>query len=263
VEQRVSRRTLLAGAAGALALAGCGGSSPVAARGSAVVPVLCYHDVRDWLPRDNPRGRQILVLPPDRFRNQLDTLAEAGFTTIGPDAYAAHVATGAALPDRPVLLSFDDSRGNQATAVLPELEQRAMTGTFFVMTIVLDDPGWLSRDDLRRMADAGMTVAAHTYDHKRVDRYGEQDWAVQLEQPREELERVVGRPVEHFAYPGGNWHPPALERLTAAGYRSAYQLSAQPTDPDAPLLTLRRVLVDSAWQGPSLLEALKAASRPA
>jgi peptidoglycan/xylan/chitin deacetylase (PgdA/CDA1 family) len=263
VEERVSRRTLLAGAAGALALAGCGGPVTPVARAATTVPVLCYHDLRAWTARDNAHGRQLLVLPPDRFRAQLDTLAEAGFATISPDAYAAHVATGASLPDRPVLLSFDDSRGNQATEALPQLQARGMTGTFFVMTIVLDDPGWLSRDDLRRMADAGMTVAAHTYDHGRVDRYGEADWAVQLEQPREELERVVGRPVEHFAYPGGTWHPPALHRLAAAGYRSAYQLSAQPADPGVPLMTLRRVLVDSGWEGPTLLAAVEAARRPA
>lgn len=263
MEHRFSRRTLLAGAVSALALAGCGDDDPPAGAAAATVPVLCYHDLRAWTPSDNARGRQLLVLPPERFRAQLDTLAEAGFTTIGPDAYADHVASGTPLPARPVLLSFDDSRGNQANEALPQLQARGMTATFFVMTIVLDDPGWLSRDDLRRLADAGMTVAAHTYDHGRVDRYGEDDWAVQLEQPREELERVVGRPVEHFAYPGGRWHPPALERLRAAGYRSAYQLSDQPTDAGAPLLTLRRVLVDSAWDGPSLLTALEQASRPA
>lgn len=226
----------------------------IAAR--ATVPVLCYHQLRDWRSGDSAYSRQVLICPPAAFRAQLDALAADGWTTIGPDQYLAHLETGAPLPAKPVLLSFDDAQGTQATEALPQLVARGMTGTFFAMTVVLGNPGWLSKDDLRRIAGAGMTVAAHTYDHHRADRYTAPDWSLQLEQPRALLEQVVGAPVEHFAYPYGAWDDEAVAHLEAAGYRTAFQLSDKPLSPTAPLYTLRRFLVDSTWTGPQLLAAL-------
>jgi peptidoglycan/xylan/chitin deacetylase (PgdA/CDA1 family) len=223
----------------------------------ATVPVLCYHQLRDWRPADGDYARRLLICPPKTFRAQLDALAEDGWTTIGPDQYLAHLTGGQPLPAKPVILSFDDAQGTQATEALPQLVQRQMTGTFFAMTVVLDKRDWLGRDDLKRLADAGMTVGAHTWDHQRVDRYGDADWAVQLDQPRELLESVLGRPVEHFAYPFGAWNSAAFPHLISAGYRTAFQLTDKPTDPTAPVLSLRRTLVDSTWTRAQLLATIR------
>ena len=231
-------------------------ASPAQIARRATVPVLCWHQVRDWRSDDGPYARRLLICPPRRFTDQLDALAEDGWTTIGPDDYLAHLTTGRALPAKPVLLSFDDAQGTHASAALPQLRRRDMTATFFAMTVVLDKPGWLSGRDVARLADAGMTVAAHTYDHARVDRYGRRDWREQLERPRELLERLAGAAVEHFAYPYGAWRPAALPHVRAAGYRSAYQL-ADAMDDRSPLLTLRRDLVDSTWSGRRLLAFLR------
>ncbi len=155
--------------------------------------------------------------------------------------------------------SFDDAQGTQATEALPQLVQRQMTGTFFAMTVVLGKQDWLSRDDLKRLDAAGMTVGAHTWDHQRVDRYGDPDRLVQLDQPRELLEGVIGAPVEHFAYPFGAWNATAFPHLTSVGYRTAFQLTDQPTDPTAPVLSLRRTLLDSTGTTAELLARVRSA----
>ncbi len=153
-----------------------------------------------------------------------------------------------------MLLSFDDGQGSQMTHALPQLIAHRMTATFFVMTVVLDKRGWLSRRDLQLLSSEGMTIGAHTYDHHRVDRYTSGDWAVQLTRPREVLEKIIGRPVEHFAYPYGAWNPAAVAHVEAAGYRSAYQLADRTPDPAAPHYTLRRSLVSSSWTGAQLIK---------
>jgi peptidoglycan/xylan/chitin deacetylase (PgdA/CDA1 family) len=230
-------------------------TASVAAR--ATVPVLCWHQLREWRPSDSAYSRRLFVCPPRAFRAQLDALAEDGWNVISPDRYLAHLTTGAALPAKPVMLSFDDSQGSQITEGLPQLRRRNMTATFFCMTIVLDKPHWMSRDDLRRLVDADMTVAAHTYDHKRADRYSGRDWKLEFDAPREVLEKVIRRPVEHFAYPYGAWAPIDFTHLQAAGYRTAFQLSDKPLDRKAPLFTLRRILVDSTWNGDHLLRQIR------
>ncbi|MCW2621042.1 MAG: putative xylanase/chitin deacetylase [Frankiales bacterium] len=230
---------------------------PAAVAARATVPVLCWHQLRDWRPSDAADARQLFICPPQAFRAQLDTLVEDGWNAISPDDYLSHCTSGAALPPQPVILSFDDSQGSQIAEGLPQLRQRNLTATFFCMTVVLDKPDWMSRDDVRRLADAGMTVGAHTYDHHRADRYAGQDWKLQLEQPRDLLEKLVQRPVVHFAYPYGAWAPIDFPHLQSAGYQTAFQLSDKPLDPSAPLLTLRRTLVDSTWTGERLLQHLR------
>ncbi|MGI8458102.1 MAG: polysaccharide deacetylase family protein [Propionibacteriaceae bacterium] len=227
----------------------------IAAR--ATVPVLCWHQLRNWTSSDDSYARTLLICPPATFRAQLDALAEGGWTTIGPDQYLAHLTAGATLPAKPVLLSFDDSQGSQITEGLPQLQARKMTATFFAMTVVLDKPGWFSRRDLRRLDDAGMTVAAHTWDHHRVDQYTGRDWSLQLKKPRELLEKILGKPVDHFAYPYGAWNAAALPHVEAAGYRSAYQLADKTPSTSAPRYTLRRELVASTWSGRQLVRQLQ------
>ncbi len=103
-----------------------------------------------------------------------------------------------------------------------------MTGTFFAMTIALGKPDWFSSDDHRQLDAAGMTVGARSWDHHRVDRYAGTDWAVQLDEPRQLLERIVRRPVEHFAYPYGAWTAAALPHVRSAGVLATTRSSHRP-----------------------------------
>ena len=231
-------------------------TDPAVIAARATVPVLCWHQLRDWQPSDTAYARRLLICPPAVFRAQLDALARAGYTTITPDHYLAHLSTGAPIPAKPVLLSFDDSQGSQVSEGLPQLRRRSMTATFFVMTVVLGKTGWMNRDDLRRLDAAGMTVAAHTWDHHRTDQYTPADYSVQFDQPRDLLQSVLRKPVHHFAYPYGAWSGADFTPLRQAGYATAFQLDDKPVDPRAPLLTLRRALVNSTWTGPDLLTRL-------
>ncbi len=222
----------------------------------ATVPVLCWHQLRDWRPSDGAVARNELICPPRLFRGQLDALKHDEWTTISPDQYLTHLTTGAKLPPKAVILTFDDSQGSQISEGLPDLLARGMTATFFLMTVVFGNEGWMTKRDVKHLADEGMTVAAHTWDHRRVDRYSGSDWKIQLDQPRALLEKLIGRPVEHFAYPYGLWNRGDFPHLVAAGYRTAFQLRQFPVDPTQPLYSLRRIIVVSTWTGPELLTAL-------
>lgn len=223
----------------------------------ATVPVLCYHQLREWRSGDSAYARSSLICPPKNFRRHLDALAEDGWTTISPDQYHAHLTERADLPAKPVMLSFDDGTRSQVTAGLPELVERKMTGTFFLMTVVLDKATWVRRRDITKLADAGMTIGSHTYDHPGVDTLQGDDWKVQLEDSRKTLRKASGQPVDHFAYPFGINRPQAYRHLEEAGYRTAFQLKDKEIDKKAPLYTLQRLLVGSTWSGSELLRQMR------
>ncbi len=210
------------------------------------VPILCYHQLRPQTGADSAVDRQY-IMPPARFKAELDALVRRGYHTITPDQLLAHLTTGARLPARPVLLSFDDADDDQYRLALPALRRRHMTATFFVMTVVLGNDGYMTRGQVRRLDRAGMTVAAHTWDHHRVDEYAGDDWRTQIDEPTRELARIVGHPVRYFAYPFGVWSPDAFAHLREAGLRAAFQLTEKPISFADPLMTIRRKIADPQW----------------
>jgi peptidoglycan/xylan/chitin deacetylase (PgdA/CDA1 family) len=227
---------------------------PAALAARADVPVLCYHQIRAPTAADDARTRPYIVAPAV-FARQMRALADAGYRTITGDQLVRHVARGAPLPPRPVLLTFDDASAGQFANALPVLRRHGFVATFFVMTVVLDKPGWLTRAEVRALDRAGMTIGAHTFDHHPVQEYDGEDWHAQLDAPRDELAALVGHPVRLFAYPYGTWSAEAFGRLAQAGFAGAFQLSG-PLDPQHPLWTLRRVIVPE-MTGEELLAALR------
>jgi peptidoglycan/xylan/chitin deacetylase (PgdA/CDA1 family) len=221
----------------------------IAAR--AHIPVLTYHQVRNWRPTDSPAARQ-LITPPAMFAAQMAALDRAGYTTISGTRLVDHLLTGARLPPKPVLVSFDDASQGQYTTALPILRRYRFVATFFVMTVVLDKPRWLSRAQVRRLDRLGMTIGVHTWDHQPVPRYHGSDWRVQLNRPARELGRLVGHPVRLFAYPYGRWTRAAFPHLRQAEYVAAFQL-AGPMDRTGPQWTIRRIMVPPTWSGATLL----------
>jgi peptidoglycan/xylan/chitin deacetylase (PgdA/CDA1 family) len=123
------------------------------------------------------------------------------------------------------------------------------------MTVVLDKPGWLSSARVRALDRAGMTIAAHTWDHRPVPGYAAGDWRTQITEPTRRLARLVGHPIHLFAYPYGLWSPTAFAHLRRAGFTAAFQL-ADRLDRRHALWTLRRIIVAQV-PGSQLLRELR------
>ncbi|MCZ2804284.1 polysaccharide deacetylase family protein [Modestobacter sp. VKM Ac-2983] len=219
------------------------------------VPVLCFHQIREFRADDSAYARTITT-PPAALTAQFQALRDGGYTPVTAPALVDHLQFGAALPDRPVLLTFDDGSATHATAALPVLQQFGFPAAFFPMTVVLDKPDWLSSDQLRELDAAGMTIGAHSWDHQRMDRISGDQWAEQVDQPRQTLADVLGHPVDLLAYPHGMWDQETLPHVAAAGYRAAFQL-ADATDPAQPLLTIRRIMPPPTWDSAALLARLE------
>jgi len=218
------------------------------------VPVLCWHQIRAQTAADSASDRQYIVSPAV-FARQLDALAKAGYHPVSGEALVAHLARGAKLPKKPILLTLDDGTEGQYTRALPALKAHHFTATFFVMTVVLGKPGWFTKSQVRALDRAGMEIGAHTWDHHDVRALHGDDYKVQFDQPKRELEKIVGHAVPLFAYPFGLYNARAFPHLGIAGYKAAFQLSDD-LDRRQPLWTLRRIIVPE-WSGPELLRAIK------
>ena len=257
----VAPRPASAGAAGQpAASASAATADPATIVARATVPVLCFHQVRDWRASDSAADRSIIT-PPSVLAKQMDVLARHHFTPITSDALYAHLTTGAPLPPQPILLTFDDGSESQVANAVPILERHHFPAVFFPMTVVLDKPQWITRDQLRRLGASGISVGSHTYDHNDVAHYKGADFQTQLVDPRRDLSRIVGKPVDDFAYPYGSWRRSSLPHVKAAGYRMAFGLDT-PMDRTLPLFSYPRVIVPPTWSEARLLQGIATAARP-
>jgi peptidoglycan/xylan/chitin deacetylase (PgdA/CDA1 family) len=211
------------------------------------VPILCYHQIRDWKPTDSKVSREYIV-PPAAFAAQMRMLADSGYHTISPDQLYAYLISGARLPSKPILLSFDDTDLDQYTVAYPEMKKYGFKGMFFIMTVSLGKAHYMSREQVHSLSSDGNTIGSHTWDHHNVKKYEGTDWITQLDKPTKQLEQITGKSIRYFAYPFGLWNTAAFPELKKRGFVAAFQLNEKP-DPVDPLYSIRRIIVPGTWNG--------------
>lgn len=218
------------------------------------VPVLCYHHIRNFSASQSESMKSYSVTP-ENFAAQMKALHDSGYQTILPAQLYNYLVYGAALPPKPIILSFDDTQESQYSIGAAEMNKYGFKGVFFIMTISIDRPRYMSKEQIKNLSDSGHEIAAHTWDHHMVTKYAGEDWNIQLQKPQQQLEAITGKPVKYFAYPFGLWNQAAFPQLKSRGYQLAFILSTQ-RDTTEPLFTIRRMIVPGTWSTPGMMKAM-------
>ncbi|WP_017258079.1 polysaccharide deacetylase family protein [Pedobacter arcticus] len=217
------------------------------------VPILCYHQIRDWRATDSKTAKDYII-PVATFKAQMKMLADSGYNSIQPEQLYNYLAYGDALPEKPVMLTFDDTDYDQYEVGAKVLDQYGYKGVYFIMTVSIGKKGkvhYMSKEDIKDLADRGNTIGSHTYDHKNFKKYTGEDWVQQLDKPTAKLEEITGRKMLDFAYPFGLWNSEGIPELKKRGFRAAYAL-ADKRDEKEPLYTIRRIIASGYWSPKTL-----------
>jgi peptidoglycan/xylan/chitin deacetylase (PgdA/CDA1 family) len=232
------------------------------------VPVLCYHHIYDV-----PKATREYDVTANEFRKQMQILADSGYHTVLPDQLYNYLAFGDPLPAKPVMLTFDDTDEEQFSIAKPAMDKHGFKGVYFIMTISIGRPRYMTKEQIRQLADEGHAVESHTWRHDRVDKYistphidkgtnkmVENDWDLQLGVQRKRLEDISGKPIHYFAYPFGIWSKEGIPELKKRDIRMAFQLSTK-RDSTEPLHTVRRIIVPPTWSAEGLLRVMRSSFR--
>ncbi|HDD23886.1 MAG TPA: polysaccharide deacetylase family protein [Chloroflexi bacterium] len=196
--------------------------TPVTLPEEAHVPILMYHYVSE-LPPDADSLRRDLTVSPEDFEAQLAYLAEAGYHPITLTDLTLYLTQGYPLPDKPVILTFDDGYADAYTVVFPLLLKYGFPGTFFVLATPthFESPGYMTWKQMKEMSEAGMDIQAHGRDH--VDLRGRSyDYLVyQIVGAQEAIQYHTGRLPRFFCYPSGRYDADVIAVLKSAGYWGA------------------------------------------
>ena len=219
------------------------------------VPVLCYHHIREPKPGQSETMKSYSVSPA-QFAQQMKMLKDSGYETILPDQLYNYLVHGATLPAKPVMLTFDDTDEEQFSIGYQEMKKYGFKGVFFIMTISINRPRYMTKEQLKQLADDGNAVESHTWDHHMVTKYQGEDWEKQFVKPRKTIEDITGKPATYFAYPYGLWNAAAIPELKKAGFKMAFILSTK-RDSTEPLYTVRRMIVPGQWSATGVMKAMK------
>lgn len=219
------------------------------------VPVLMYHEIAEV-----SETRSRLAVCPAAFEAQLGYLRGAGFTAISAGELAARLARDdVRLPDRPVVLTFDDGYADFRSRAMPALERYGFTATLFVTTGWMQDSGtrpaapnrMLTEIELAEAAAAGVEIGAHTRQHPQLDQLPEQRVREELYTSRQWLEDKLGRPVPGLAYPFGYSTARVREVARETGYGYACAVGNMTASPASDLFALPRLTIRRATTMPA------------
>lgn len=220
------------------------------------VPVLMYHYVSDVPPPTGPYSSGLMVRIAD-FEAQMRYLAGNGYRTVGlGDLYLARHGLKA-LPPLAVIITFDDGGLDNYRVACPVLLKYGLKATFFVITGEVGAQSQMDWDDLKTMADNGMSVESHTVSHPDLTSVTEADLDQELTRSRTTIAENTGTTPESLSYPSGRFD----ERITAAAREAGYLMavstnSGSDTGPDADF-QIRRIRVAPFESLKSFASALK------
>ena len=126
----------------------------------------------------------------------------------------------------------------------------------FISVNLVDKPGYISRAQVRALADAGMDVESHAMDHipMLANLTGQ---TYQMCKAREFLSDWTGTDVRHFAYPSGDFNDTSLVALSRCGYLSGYKKSGVSIQSSNQMYLLQRARVRGQAGVAALLSALQ------
>jgi peptidoglycan/xylan/chitin deacetylase (PgdA/CDA1 family) len=121
---------------------------------------------------------------------------------------------------RPLLtLTFDDSAKTQMTYAWPIMQDYSITGTFYVLTGLLDSAWHMTTDDVLELHKSGNHIASHTATHRRLTELSPEEVEEELAQSKAYLEDLLGIPILDCASPFGSYDDIVLEQISEH-YRS-------------------------------------------
>jgi len=119
---------------------------------------------------------------------------------------------------RSICLTFDDGFSSDYQLVLPELKKLQAAATFFIVTDWLETPGYLTRQQVRDLSDAGMQIGSHSKSHPNFLKITPEERLDELRGSKLILENIIGKEISTFSFPYGFYDKSCCEAVFDSNY---------------------------------------------
>ena len=196
--------------------------------GYRLVPVLCYHNIA-------PEAKGRLTIAVKTFDEQMRYLKAQGFHVLSLSEFYDFVSLKRQIPRKSVVLTFDDGYKSFIQYAYPILKELGFSATLFVYTdFVGAGRNALTWTELKKLAEEGFQVEAHTKTHgdlRRTAKESNEEYArrlkTELELPRNLFQKHLDRYPQTLAYPYGAQDAGVVEKTKEDGYVAAFTVHRQ------------------------------------
>jgi peptidoglycan/xylan/chitin deacetylase (PgdA/CDA1 family) len=228
------------------------------------IPILNYHSI-------SSRGTDCFVkftLHPEVFSQHMKLISDQGYTPITVKDFAKIVRNSLPLPNKPVILTFDDGFADFYHSAFPILQRFYFQATLFVVTDNIGGTSkWLKseNEEGRRMISwsqlsevqrAGIECGAHSATHIHLDTAKPEIARQEIIRSKDALEQKLGSPVHSMAYPYGHYTRTVCQMVIEARYSAACAVRNAMSHTDDNLFSLARITIDHRTDAARLRDLL-------
>jgi len=185
------------------------------------VPVLVYHHVRAQQGWAKTTWSWKMTVTPETFERHMQWLVDKGYTTMTLDELTAAIHGDAVMPEKPVVITFDDNNLSQYNVAAPIMDAKLQKGVFFLIAKYLDSPTMVNRERALDLQARGHQIASHTMTHRALPGLNDADTKWELEESKRVFEELTGKTVKDVSYPGTAHNQRVRDTAKAAGYETA------------------------------------------
>ncbi len=198
-------------------------------------PILLYHHVTP----EHVDSDYYLTL--DLFTQQMDWLAAEGYTSITASQLVQAITQGGKLPDKPVLITFDDGFVDVYQYAYPVLKERELVATWYLVATYLNGQNCVTTEQAQELIAAGWEIGSHSMTH--ADLQYTEDTNYEMAQSRGLLMKELDVPVNTFAYPFGSVNEYVFEKTYKYGFTAGMGLGKKSQHDMSTLFYLSRLVV--------------------
>jgi len=199
------------------------------------IPVLMYHSI-STIPGNT------LGVPVKEFTEEMEWLHRQNYHSLSLEEFYQALANKTPVPDKPILLTFDDGYSDNYTKAWPILRQNGFKATFFVTTNSIGS-GMMNWDQLGDLAREGNTIGSHTVHHLDLATLSYKQQENELNISKQELVNRLDISVQALCFPSGRYNKTTLELMSKLGYKLGFTTVPGKVHLGDDLLTLKRVRI--------------------
>ncbi|MCJ8014596.1 polysaccharide deacetylase family protein [Paenibacillus sp. KQZ6P-2] len=199
------------------------------------IPILMYHSIGI--------NQSTLFVPPEVFYKQMEHLKNTGYNTITFKDLMKW-KTNEELPDKPILITFDDGYLDNFSVAYPILKKLQMKATIFATSDFIGSPNHLNWSQIKEMEQSGsIEIGVHTRHHVELTKINQLQLVDEVCGAKQRLEKRLGHPTIAFAYPSGKFNQDVVQVVKRAGFEFAVTTKPGYAEKKQGYLTLHRVRI--------------------